>query len=77
MEKLSLKSSPLYSFASLWRSRNSSSTDARTRRMSTSTEQSDNLRHSDWSRLEEFLKHQLAFLDKDDEIRKKVKWFRD
>ena len=70
MEKLGLKASSLFSFAGMWRSRNTS-LDSQSRRMSTS-EQSDNLRQSDWSRLEEFLKHQLAFLDKDNEIRTKV-----
>ena len=72
MEKLGLKTSALHSFCGIWRSRNSSADSPSRRKSRSASEQGANLRQSDWSRLEEFLKHQLAFLDKDNEIRAKV-----
>ena len=37
-----------------------------------SSSNEDHLRHSDWAILEEHLRSQLAFLNKDDEIKSKV-----
>jgi len=64
---------PLVALATSWQTRNESATAGiRPRRLSSASQSGDNLRQSDWSRLEEFLRNQLAYLDNDEEVKAKV-----
>ncbi|XP_076816735.1 integrator complex subunit 1-like [Clavelina lepadiformis] len=71
-EKIGSRSQALLTLTSSWQLHRDPSKGGHPRRMSSTSEQSSNLRQSDWSRLEEFLRDQLAFLDKDEEIKAKV-----
>lgn len=67
------KARPLVALATSWQARHGSvSKGIRPRRLSSTSEGGDNLRQSDWSRLEEFLREQMVFLDNDEEIKSKV-----
>nr|CAB3256291.1 integrator complex subunit 1 [Phallusia mammillata] len=67
------KARALVVMATSWQARHESvHKGIRPRRLSSTSEGGDNLRQSDWSRLEEFLREQMVFLDNDEEIKSKV-----
>nr|XP_009861729.2 integrator complex subunit 1 [Ciona intestinalis] len=70
VEKKEGKVNPLYSFVTSWKPLSGSQRLGVQR--SPSVENSENLRQSDWSKLEEFLRDQITLLDKDEGIKAKV-----
>ena len=56
-------------FSSAWLVKNQKESKSKPRKSSSNE---DHLRHSDWAILEDHLRSQLAFLNKDDEIKAKV-----